>query len=115
MLVNYPGCFAAYFRSATTTGDPRMARPCGSVLCSVFLALALAAGCGGGSTVPIPSPPSPPVAVLTAAEAQSVVQNSAIAVDAPVVIAVTDRGGHILAVFQKTGRRRRQPAIWVRA
>ena len=80
-----------------------MARPCGSVLCGVFLALALAAGCAGGSTVTIPSPPSAPVAVLTAAEAQSVVQNSAIAVDAPVVIAVTDRGGHILAVFQKTG------------
>jgi uncharacterized protein GlcG (DUF336 family) len=41
--------------------------------------------------------------VLTSADVQSVVQNSASAVDAPVVIAVTDRGGHILAVFQKTG------------
>src|SRR5262249_57708758 len=56
-----------------------------------------------GSSVTIPSPSAPPVAGLTAVEAQSVVQNSAIAVDVPFVIAVTDRGGHILAVFQKTG------------
>src|SRR5262249_42126917 len=75
----------------------------GSVLFSVFSALALCMGCAGGSSVTIPSPPSPPVAVLTSTDVQSVVQNSAVAVDAPVVIAVTDRGGHILAVFQKTG------------
>jgi uncharacterized protein GlcG (DUF336 family) len=81
-----------------------MRRPItGSVLFSVLSALALCVGCAGGSSVTIPSPPSPPAGLLTSADVQSVVQNSAVAVDAPVVIAVTDRGGHILAVFQKTG------------
>jgi uncharacterized protein GlcG (DUF336 family) len=63
----------------------------------------LAVGCGGAHTPPISVPPSTPVVGLTAAEVQSVVQNAATSVDAPIVIAVTDRGGNILAVFQKTG------------
>src|SRR5437660_2011603 len=66
-------------------------------------ALAVLAGCGGGNTVTVASPPSAPLTGLTAAEVSTVVQNAAIAVDAPVSIAVTDRNGRILAVFNKTG------------
>ncbi len=68
----------------------------------VFLALVLA-GCGGAHTPSVPAPPSTPFAGLTAADVQNVVQSAAMSVDAPIVIAVTDRGGNILAVFQKTG------------
>lgn len=73
-----------------------------SVLFCAF-ALAIISGCGGGNTVTVPVPPSAPLTGLTAAEVSTIVQNAAIAVDAPVSIAVTDRGGRILAVFNKTG------------
>jgi uncharacterized protein GlcG (DUF336 family) len=69
----------------------------------IFALSFVVTGCGGGQAVTVPSPPSPPLTGLTAAEVQSVVQNAATSVDAPVVVAVTDRGGNILAVFQKTG------------
>jgi uncharacterized protein GlcG (DUF336 family) len=60
-------------------------------------------GCGSGHT-PAPTPPPPgPVQTLTAADVQSVVQNAAVSVNAAFVIAVTDRGGNILAVYQKSG------------
>jgi uncharacterized protein GlcG (DUF336 family) len=44
-----------------------------------------------------------PAPSLTAADVQTVVQNAAAAVNAPMVIAVTDRVGNILAVFQTPG------------
>lgn len=44
-----------------------------------------------------------PSSTLTAADVQTVIQNAATAVNAPVVIAVTDRNGNILGVFRKTG------------
>src|SRR5258708_11419730 len=62
----------------------------------------LLAGCGGAKTPPVPAPPSTAFVGLTAGEVQNVVQSAATAVDTPIVIAVTDRGGNILAVFQKT-------------
>src|SRR3954447_1099374 len=40
---------------------------------------------------------------LSSADVQNVVQNAATSVNAPFVIAVTDRGGNILAIFRKTG------------
>jgi len=40
---------------------------------------------------------------LSSTDVQNVVQNAAISLDAPFVIAVTDRGGNILAIFRKTG------------
>lgn len=61
------------------------------------------AGCGGARTPPVPAPPSTAFVALTATDVQNVVQSAATAVDAPIVIAVTDRGGNILGVFQKTG------------
>src|SRR5258708_24840350 len=63
----------------------------------------LLAGCGGAKTPPVPAAPSTSFVGLTAGEVQNVVQSAATAVDTPIVIAVTDRGGNILAVFQKTG------------
>jgi uncharacterized protein GlcG (DUF336 family) len=59
--------------------------------------------CGGGHTVTSVAQPSAPLAGLTAADVQNVVQNAATSVDAAVAIAVTDRGGQILAVYQKAG------------
>jgi uncharacterized protein GlcG (DUF336 family) len=40
---------------------------------------------------------------LAAADVQAIVQNAATSVDAPIVVAVTDRGGNILGIFRKTG------------
>src|SRR5947209_3035736 len=62
------------------------------------------AGCGGGPhTPPVPAPPSTAFVGLTTTEVQGIIQSAATAVDAPIVIAVTDRGGNIIGVFQKTG------------
>jgi len=44
-----------------------------------------------------------PPPILTATDVQSVVQNAATSVNVPMVIAVTDRQGNILAVFRKPG------------
>ena len=44
-----------------------------------------------------------PAPILTAADVQSVVQNAAASANVPMVIAVDDRQGNILAVFQKPG------------
>lgn len=65
--------------------------------------LFLTGGCGGAHTPTIAAPPPTPFSPLTAADVQSVVQNAVTSVNVPLVIAVTDRGGHILAVFQKPG------------
>jgi uncharacterized protein GlcG (DUF336 family) len=68
--------------------------------------LLLAAGgftlsCSGGGTA-TPPPPVITVVPLTAADVQSVVQDAALAVNAPLVIAVADRAGNILAVFRNS-------------
>src|SRR5882724_2085962 len=57
--------------------------------------------CGSVDNVP-PNPPPPPVP-LTATDVQQVVENAAKSLDAPMVIAVADRAGKILAVFQNAG------------
>jgi uncharacterized protein GlcG (DUF336 family) len=73
-----------------------------SAVAGLACVLALA-GCGGSSgTSPVTtSAPASPASFLTAADVQSVVHNAAIAVDAGIVISVTDRGGNILAVYRK--------------
>ena len=59
--------------------------------------------CGGApQTITAPAPPTT-ISGLTSAEVQSVVQGAASSVDTPLVIAVTDRGGNILALFRKPG------------
>src|SRR3989454_10166591 len=75
------------------------------VLCILFLLLfaTLWVSCGSADHAPANPPPPPPPAPLTAADVQQVVENAAKSLDAPMVIAVADRAGKILAVFQNAG------------
>lgn len=78
-------------------GHIRIAALCTALLGSVYFS-----ACGGApQTITTPSTASSPSISLTASEVQQVVQKAAESVDAAVVIAVTDRGGNILAVYQK--------------
>lgn len=56
-------------------------------------------GASSPSAVPSPSGAVP----LSAADVQQIVQNAAQSVNTPLVVAVSDRAGHILAVFQTSG------------
>src|SRR5271166_6300922 len=58
--------------------------------------------CGGGNTASN-GPPPPPLVPLTAADVQLVVQNAAASLNLGMVVAVSDRAGTILAVFENTG------------
>lgn len=69
----------------------------------IFLGSALTSCGGTSSSSNSPGPPPPPVAELSATDVQSIVQAAASAVNAPYVVAVTNREGDILAVFQKPG------------
>lgn len=69
----------------------------------LLLLLPVFVGCSGGHTPTSSGPPTTPVSLLTATDVDSVVRNAVTAVDVPVVVAVTDRGGNILAVFEKPG------------
>src|SRR5579872_2974760 len=69
----------------------------------IFFCLALASCAGTSSSSNSPGPPPPPVAELSAADVQSIVQAAAAAVNVPYVVAVTNREGDILAIFQKPG------------
>jgi len=63
------------------------------------------AGCGTG-TNPTPAPPftpSPGNNILTQAEVASIVTAAAASVNVPLVIAVSDRRGQVVAVFSKDG------------
>jgi uncharacterized protein GlcG (DUF336 family) len=73
---------------------------CGASL--LLLAASLLVSCGSGSTAPTNTPPPPPVP-LTAADVQQVVEDAAQSLNVPMVIAVSDRAGTILAVFQNAG------------
>jgi uncharacterized protein GlcG (DUF336 family) len=66
----------------------------------VVITLLISCGSTSGTTSP---PPPPPPAPLTAADVQQVVENAAQSLNVPMVIAVADRGGKILAVFQNAG------------
>src|SRR5450631_2422883 len=57
----------------------------------------------GNSTPASNSPPPPPPVPLTAADVQQVVEDAAKSLNVPMVIAVADRAGNILAVFQNAG------------
>lgn len=61
----------------------------------------LCLSCGGGSSSSnVTDPPPPAVVPLSVADVTAVVQNAVLAVDAPMVVAVVDRAGNILAVFE---------------
>ena len=71
-----------------------------------MLALTCAASileaCGGSSTTPA-TPNASPATPLSATEVDAVVQNAVLSVNVPIVVAVTDRTGAILAVFDTPG------------
>ena len=71
------------------------------VLSSLLLATSLIS-CGSASTASSPPPPPPPVP-LTSADVQQVVEDAAKSLNVPMVIAVADRAGKILAVFGNAG------------
>jgi uncharacterized protein GlcG (DUF336 family) len=70
---------------------------------AVAAVCALTASCGSGSNpaaVPV-VPPNPASSVLTADEVKLIVQAAAASVNVPLVIAVSDRRGQILAIYSK--------------
>jgi uncharacterized protein GlcG (DUF336 family) len=73
--------------------------------CALAVVLAsLLISCGGGTTPPTSTPAaSSPSNQLTAADVSAIIQKAAEAANAPYAIAVVDRGGHILGVYNKTG------------
>ena len=58
--------------------------------------------CGGSATTPA-TPSTSPAAPLSASEVDTIVQNAVLSVNVPIVVAVTDRTGAILAVFETPG------------
>jgi uncharacterized protein GlcG (DUF336 family) len=76
------------------------------LLCLVVVLLTVGGflSCGGGSTAastpPCPVSPCLALTALTSAEVQAIVENAALAADVPMVVAVSDRGGHVLALFR---------------
>src|SRR5207248_7115508 len=62
-------------------------------------------GCGGGNQPPAPIAPPPgqqdQSAILTKADVNKAIQAAAASVNVGVTVAVTDRQGNILAVYQK--------------
>jgi uncharacterized protein GlcG (DUF336 family) len=104
-------------RSEADLQSPRCRRPSpwalaawlavGGALAPLGGRVAGAAASGGGHPPPPKSSP-PPVCVdglpaLNPAEVTTVVQAAAAALDAPMTIAVVDRGGKVLGVFRKPG------------
>jgi uncharacterized protein GlcG (DUF336 family) len=77
----------------------------------IFLALSLAAtlavlllGCGGSPAAPRQDPPPPVVAPLSATDVANLIQAAATSVNVDTMaIAVVDRGGTVLAVYDKAG------------
>src|ERR1017187_889981 len=69
----------------------------------VCAAVLLCLSCSGGGSQSS-APPDPPAATpLTVSDVTNVVQNSVLSVNVPMVVAVADRAGNILAVFKTTG------------
>jgi uncharacterized protein GlcG (DUF336 family) len=108
--LRWPGIFVAAGKSCVKTVSAAE-KKCFAARCAilffcvfagpVFAGLASCAGTNSSSSNS--SSPLPTVAELSAAQVQSIVQAAAAAVDAPYVVAVTNREGDILAVYQKPG------------
>jgi uncharacterized protein GlcG (DUF336 family) len=76
-----------------------------AVICAVVCAgVLLCLSCGGGrSSSNTSDPPAAAVTPLSISDVTTVVQNAVMSVNAPMVVAVADRAGSILAVFETTG------------
>jgi uncharacterized protein GlcG (DUF336 family) len=75
---------------------------------NLAIVLSLSIGCiscggGAGSSFTSDPPPTGATPTLSSSDVQNVVQSAAASVSDALVIAVVDRAGRILAVFQKTG------------
>jgi uncharacterized protein GlcG (DUF336 family) len=83
----------------------KVGRPFLALLLALLVAIA-SMSCGGAPQTPVTATTSTSTSaaqLLTAADVQQVVQKSAESVDAAVTIAVTDRSGNILAIYEKAG------------
>jgi uncharacterized protein GlcG (DUF336 family) len=60
----------------------------------------LLAGCGSGSSVVVTPPPPPPVPALQVSDVQKIVQAATNAVNIDMVVAIVDRAGFVLGVYQ---------------
>jgi uncharacterized protein GlcG (DUF336 family) len=83
--------------------DRRTRRSAPVIIGALFVGLSasLLLSCGS-SSAPTTSPP-PTLVPLTVADVQAVVEDAAKSLNVPMVIAVVDRAGKILAVFQNAG------------
>jgi len=70
------------------------------LLCAAVL---LSLSCGGGGSSKLLDPPPAGAIQLTVPDVMTIVQNAVTSVNAPMVVAVVDRAGNILAVFQTPG------------
>ena len=69
----------------------------------VCAAILLCLSCGGGASSLNSSDPPPAPTPLSVPDVTNVVQNAVMSVNAPMVVAVADRAGNILAVFETPG------------
>jgi uncharacterized protein GlcG (DUF336 family) len=70
------------------------------IICANVL---LSLSCGGGTSSPNSSVAAPTATPLAVADVNTIIQNAVMAVNAPMVVAVVDRGGNVLAVFETAG------------
>jgi uncharacterized protein GlcG (DUF336 family) len=87
----------------TRTKKRDLSEPSLVVVCA---AVVLCLSCGGGGSGSSPSNASDPPTTatpLSVADVTNVVQNAVMSVNAPMVVAVADRAGNILAVFETPG------------
>jgi uncharacterized protein GlcG (DUF336 family) len=73
----------------------------GAIFVVLLLVAAMLTACSG-STTSASAPATPPTS-LTSSDVQALVESAATAANVPMVIAVVDRLGNILAVYSKTG------------
>src|SRR5271170_6103895 len=93
---------AAKAGAKTQTMGDHLLRVSG-VLLVVCAAFVLCLSCGGVGSAPSPTTPAtpPPQAVpLSMSDVNTIVQSAVNSVNAPMVVAVADRAGNILAVFK---------------
>ncbi len=75
-------------------------------LAVLSVAIVLCLSCGGGGSAPSSSTATDPPSTatpLSVTDVNNVVQNAVTSVNAPMVVAVADRAGNILAVFKTSG------------
>ena len=74
-----------------------------SIVSSIFVLLFATLSVSCGSVAHTPANPPPPPVPLTAAEVQLVVENTVLSLNVPMVVAVADRAGKVLSIFQNAG------------